>query len=298
MNTQKGFITLATGNEQFYKMAHNLLLSYRYHTKSKTPFAILCDRRNEWTAEFDDVIVIDYPTYSYVDKMRILDLSPYDETIFIDADCLIYRDLTPLWDIFKEGPDVGVLGVTYPLSSNLGWWDIKDLGELKEKVSYKMTCQGGMYYVRKKGSMLPSFIETCYFIQEHYFDYHFRMCGDKVADENILSLASCVHHYLPVKNWVDVFAYYPYVRFVDVDILSGTLVFDGLEYPGKLFKDSFMIHFGTANALNRWEYKREVFKLKKGRLSLRNYGELFLLRLSHAGKKVILTIRNRINHKG
>ena len=298
MNTQKGFITLATGNEQFYKMAHNLLLSYRYHTKSKTPFAILCDRRNEWTAEFDDVIVIDYPTYSYVDKMRILDLSSYDETIFIDADCLIYRDLTPLWDIFKDGPDVGVLGVTYPLNSNQGWWDIKDLGELKEKVSYKMTCQGGMYYVRKKGSMLPSFIETCHFIQEHYFDYHFRMCGDKVADENILSLASCVHHYLPVKNWVDVFAYYPYVRFIDLDILSGTVVFDWLEYPGRLFKDSFMIHFGTTNALNRWEYKREVFKLNKGGLNLLNYCELFFLRLSHAGKKVILTIRNRINHKG
>lgn len=282
----KGFVTIATGRDRYYILAYNLLLSYRLHSKSAGPFCILCDRLNMWTAEFDDVIIIDSPANDYVDKMRILDLSPYDENIFIDADCLVYRNLTPLWDMFKEGPDVGVLGSTYPLNSDKGWWDVKDLGDLEEKVDYKMTCQGGMYYVRKNGPMLPSFRKTCLYIQEHYFEYHFRMCGNRLADENILSLASCVHHYLPVDDFVNIFAYYPYVRLLDQDILSGTLVFDGLEYPGKLFKDSFMIHFGTANALNRWVYKKEVFKLKRGPVGLSNLWDYLLLRINHMWGKL------------
>lgn len=135
--TRRGFITVATGRELYFIMAHNLLLSYRYHAKTPVPFAILCDRQNEWTADFDQVVIIDRPANSYFDKMRILDLSPFDETIFIDADSLIYRDLTPLWDLFKDGPDVGVLGTVLPLDDGTGWWDIQNLGELGGRVDYK-----------------------------------------------------------------------------------------------------------------------------------------------------------------
>lgn len=41
---KNGFFTIATGDEQYYKMAHNLLRSYRHFTKNPLPFAILCDR--------------------------------------------------------------------------------------------------------------------------------------------------------------------------------------------------------------------------------------------------------------
>lgn len=294
----KGFVTIATGWERYYILAYNLLLSYRFHSKSAGPFGIMCDRQNQWTEYFDDVIIIDSPVYCYIDKLHILDMSPYDETIFIDADCLIYRDLNPLWDMFKEGPDVGVLGVTYPLNSDKGWWDVKDLGELKEKVDYKMICQGGMYYVRNNGSSLPSFIETCRFIQEHYFEYHFNMCGDVLEDETVLTLASCVHHFLPVKDWAEVFAYYPFVRLHHHDILSGNVVFDWLvEYPEKIFKDSFLIHFGTANTLNTWAYKKEVFKLNNGRQGLDYYVAFCFFALSHARKRIIQEIKKLLNIK-
>lgn len=292
--TGRGFITVATGRELYFKMAHNLLLSYRYHAKTPVPFAILCDRRNEWTADFDQVVIIDRPANSYFDKMRILDLSPFDETIFIDADSLIYRDLTPLWDLFKDGPDVGVLGTVLPLDDGTGWWDIQNLGELGGRVDYKIMCQGGIYYVRNSGKDLPAFLETCRFIKKHYLEYHFRLFEDSFSDEMIISLASCVHHFKPMKDWVDVFAFYPDVRLVDQDILSGTLVFDWHRSVDRLYRDSFLIHFGTINVLNRWEYKKEVFKLKRGGISLSNFGEFCLLWLSHRQKKVLKTIIQKV----
>ena len=46
---EKGFVTLAVGDERYYKLAFNLLLSYRYHNKSSIPFAIIADRKNKYT---------------------------------------------------------------------------------------------------------------------------------------------------------------------------------------------------------------------------------------------------------
>lgn len=290
MDATKGFITIATGKDQYYILAHNLLLSYRYHNKSQVPFVILCDRENEWTTRFDQVVIMDNPARALSDKLRILDLSPFDETIFLDADCLVYRDLSPLWNLFRGGPDLGLLGYTFPLNSDKGWWDIKDLGQFQDKVDYKMTCQGGVYYVRKKGKDLPAFRETCQYIQAHYTVFKFRIFPTVIEDETILSLASCVHHYLPVKNWADIFAYFPVIRLIAHDILSGTIEFECTEFQAPRYKDSFLIHFGTAYAANRWAYKKDVFKLKKGPICFSNMLDYCLLRLGHSWGKIKKTI--------
>lgn len=55
---KRGFVTVATGNEYYYKLARNLLRSYRIFN-FKYPFAILCDRNNKYTEEFDDVVILD-----------------------------------------------------------------------------------------------------------------------------------------------------------------------------------------------------------------------------------------------
>lgn len=54
----KGFITVATGSDKYYKVAENLLKSYRLFSKDPLPFAILADRENEYTKAFDKVLLI------------------------------------------------------------------------------------------------------------------------------------------------------------------------------------------------------------------------------------------------
>lgn len=261
----KGFLTLATGKDLYYILAHNLLLSYRLHSRTETPFAILCDRENEWTAAFDKVVIIDKPTNSFMDKMRMMDLSPFDETIFIEADSLFYRDPDGLWSLFKDGPDIGLLGRTYPNDSDKGWWDVANLGELKDKVPYKVICQGGLYYVRNNARDLPAFIETCKFIEDHYRSYHFAIFGDILEDETILCLAAAVHHITPVCNWPEAFAYYPEAVFSRVDIRRGRLKFTLPDGPGTPITGAYFIHFVTRNTLSPKGgglYYREVSRLK------------------------------------
>ena len=84
----RGFITIATGNEKYYRLAQNLLLSYKLLCDHPMPFAIMCDRENDITAQFDQVVLLEHPLNAFWDKFALLVRAPYDETIFIDADCM------------------------------------------------------------------------------------------------------------------------------------------------------------------------------------------------------------------
>lgn len=264
METKKGFITVATGNERYYILAYYLLLSYRYHSKSPMPFAILCDRRNIWTEAFDEVVILDNPACSFPDKLRILDSSPFDEALFIDADSLAYRDLNGLWDYFKDSPDIGLVGGVKPNLPGEGWWESENLGEWKDKVDYKAMCQGGLYYIRKNGKDLPAIKETCRHIKEHYYEYKFTLLPDVISDETIFALAASVHHIRPVLMWDNLFAYYPEVGSLQAKIQKGFLQFRWPRSSSLIHTTAFFIHFGTYNTISPQAdgiYNREVARL-------------------------------------
>ena len=147
-----GFITIATGDEQYYRMAVNLLRSYRYFTGS---FAVLADRENEYTAEFDDVRLFPEARRNYLDKLGMFDLLPYDVNIFIDADCLAYGDLNVLFDVFDSADDFSCFGRVLPLDDKTGWFEYENLGELRPRVTNviglhgaSITCAGPKNAVR------------------------------------------------------------------------------------------------------------------------------------------------------
>ena len=100
-SAKRGFVTMATGSDEYYILARNLLSSYHYFTSSPMPFAIVCDRENEYTAGFDDVVLMDNPSCTVFDKLRLPELVPYEESIFIEPDSLAYRDLNGLWKEFR-----------------------------------------------------------------------------------------------------------------------------------------------------------------------------------------------------
>lgn len=106
----RGFVTMATGDEKYYQFARNLLYSYRLHNK-KLPFGIICDRENEYTKDFDDVVVIENATFTYSDKFRVFVDSPYEETVFIESDCLVYRNLDEMFELLAGGDDYTAFGV-------------------------------------------------------------------------------------------------------------------------------------------------------------------------------------------
>ena len=259
----RGFVTLATGRDEYYILAQNLLRSYHFHSRSPLPFAIICDRENEYTSDFDTVIVMDHPQCNVYDKLRLLDLAPFAETIFIEADCLAYRDLNGLWEIFKDGPDFGTLGPVLPLDSEKGWIDPEFLGPYQGRIQQQYLNQGGVYYMRK--DRLDAFMQTCRDINLHREAFHFKF----LTDEPIFALACALHGFKPPKHWVDVFCYYPAVTILRMNIKWGILSFSipnrPVSPPG-----IFLLHWGTDNTRSPL-YKREaaVVSLDGNRKSVR-----------------------------
>ena len=75
----RGFVTIAVGDEKYYRLAVNLLKSYKQNAGEKFPFAIIADRQNNFTDQFDKVTLLEKPTYSYMDKLEMLNNPPFDE---------------------------------------------------------------------------------------------------------------------------------------------------------------------------------------------------------------------------
>ncbi len=243
----RGFVTIATGKEEYYRLAHNLLLSYRYHTDNPLPFALLCDRENEYTSDFDQVVLIDKPYHSYQDKFYLLDLAPFNENISIEADSLAYKDLNGLWDIFAGCPPFCTLGTRLSLQSEKGFFKCCDIGEFQNMVHFCMIFQGGVYYIRRNDSGF--FSEVSGYIRKNYRKYRFKYFfepWDEPQDEMVFSLASAICNYPPQMDWKKVFCYLPMSDIRKIDVSKGVLEYTMTRNSETFFyNDKFLVHFGT-----------------------------------------------------
>ena len=194
-----GFITIATGDTQYYQMAVNLLHSYRYFSKAPLPFAILADQENEYTAEFDTVRLFSHAHRNYLDKLEMFALLPYDVNLFIDADCLAYGDLNRLFTLFQKADDFSCFGRVLPLDDTTGWFEYKNLGELQEKVSYVVGLHGGIYYMRKT-ERCRAVLETAQKLVPHYREYRFKGKFATPGDEPLVALSMALNGCKPIPH--------------------------------------------------------------------------------------------------
>ncbi len=188
----RGFITIATGNEKYYRLAQNLLLSYKLFCEHPMPFAIMCDRENDITAQFDQVVLLEHPLNAFWDKFELLVRAPYDETIFIDADCLAYADLNAYWDYFATADDFTGCGTNYPIDSEKGLFQDGKVGEYNGRVHWKPDICGGLYFIRR-GKICDALYQECQHICQHYEEYPWPDYCAPHADETVLCLAMAVH---------------------------------------------------------------------------------------------------------
>lgn len=241
MKDKKGFITIATGNEEYYRLASNLLHSYRYFCKEPLPFAILCDRENTFTDEFDDVILFENgATNSYLDKLSLGEYLPYDTTIFIDADCLAYGDLNQLFQFFENADDFSCFGRVLSLDDKTGWFEYQNLGSLKERVSYVVGLHGGIYYMRK-GEICRRIFDTAKELVPDYPKFKFKGKFENPGDEPLVALSMAVNgcHPIPFQQSA-ICCYWEYVDHMLIDITEGKA-----SFKSDTEKYTILLHWGT-----------------------------------------------------
>ena len=107
--TNRGFLTLADGANRYKRGAHyvemakGLINSIKQYDTNDTnfPVAIISDSQDKELANMADAVIKPKPEYGLgtVHKLFIDTYSPFQETIFIEADCLLYTEPQLLWQM-------------------------------------------------------------------------------------------------------------------------------------------------------------------------------------------------------
>lgn len=254
---RRGFVTIAIGDKKYKQIALNLLRSYRKFTDDPYPFAIITDKADEYTAEFDDVVIINDARFSFLDKLTLWRDTPYYESIFIDSDTLAYADLNIWWDILKDADDFSAFGKCFDISSDKGWFYYDGIGEFKEKVEFIPDFCGGVYFLRKTEKCGKVFALAKYF-EEHFFEYTFNKQCVFPFDEPIFGLAMAVENCRPV-DYEETIVNPAVIRLhTDTDKpLAEYKRFKGEKYTGSI------VHWSTFKTGLAY-YKREVRRMENG----------------------------------
>ena len=257
----RGFVTIATGKENYYRIAAALLRSYRHFSQRPEPFAILCETTNRYTDLFDLAVVLPDPRRSYVDKLSLPEHLPFDENIFIDADCLAYRDLNDFWTVFEGADDFSAFGRNYPLDYRYGWFRLEDTGIWRDHVTYVPDFIGGVYFLRRTDA-LQEFYRIARRIESTYGDYTFRQF-QKVADEPVFALAMSVCGFRTMDKKSPDVCFFPHTTYFESDIAAGTAEYEDRYTPerGRISRP-YMVHWGSGNT-RRMPYLLERYRLDR-----------------------------------
>lgn len=297
MEQTKGFITVATGKEEYYQLAENLLRSYHLFCDKPLPFAVLADRENGCTAKFDDVIIFpDGAANCYLDKLSLGEYLPYDVTIFIDSDCLAYGDLNQLFDYFEDADDFSCFGRVLPLEDQTGWFEYENLGELKEKVSYVVGLHGGIYYMRKGDVCRKIFADAKALVPE-YSRFKFKGRFDTPGDEPLVALSMALNGCHPVPFALEaICCYWEHLEHMTIDMSRGLARVE--QEPGY---DAILVHWGTRYT-RQLEYQKQFALMEimempeadrsgKIRKCINRYNRLIA---AEKGKKFLIRVKNKL----
>lgn len=238
----KGFVTIATGQERYYIMARNLLRSYRDNCVEPMNFALIADAENEYTQEFDKVIILENPTCSWMDKIELLKRCPYDENIFIDADCLIYRDINFLWELFNDADDFSCFGKALPLDSQEGWFTKE--AEKDYSIHFITHLHGILYFIRR-GKTIDQMYILCQQIISNYDAVTFKAFNRTLADEPVFALAMAVMNLYPIPRKPEYYCFVPFATSIQSNYLKRSVLFEN-PTDGKI-KKCCIVHWGNQN---------------------------------------------------
>ena len=204
----RGFITVATG-EWYCYLAQNLVISYRLFGNCDLPFYAITDKRSEkrLIKYFDGLIVVDDPHYSFLDKIDVYKNTPFDETIFMDADMSIIKDISFIFDEFdKNESEVSCFGdyvdiTESSMPSHFKYGAIQHFG-LTKYIDF-----GGGVYFLKKSEAADNFFKCIFDDLIPNYDkyemkrfYHPLTNESSMADEPLMGLSMLVNGMRPYSG--------------------------------------------------------------------------------------------------
>ncbi len=257
-----GVLVIAHGAPAYIELARNLARSLDLRDPD-VPRALVTDADDpELLAFYPRIVPID-PSKpgGLLHKLGMYEYSPFERTLFIDADCLAVRSIRPLLDRFR-GHEVAVLGRQE--TSGNHFFDLERARSRFGVTEYPVF-NGGVYYFEKSPKAQAVFEAARDFVDDYDALSMPRFTG-KMGDEPLVSLAMAIHgcravpdpEGLGMKTPVGIRGCFR------ISVLRGDCRFDK---AGQNVRPA-IVHFGGA-CLGQYHYAREARKLRwrTGRLA-------------------------------
>jgi hypothetical protein len=202
---KQGYVTLALSQQKYVAMAVNLALSIRLSDPAR-PICLIHDDAVDITDDvrdtFDTLVLLPTdPLYVGVaNKIRIYDVSPFQGTMFIDADCLLVRDdIDRHWKAASSSY-FGMMGE----KASTGTWARLDISETCRQfnIPYVAQIHSGVFYFHKCDEASRFFEKVNWLYRNHRHQVSMIHQGRKeqYADEPLFGVAMGMFGLSPV-HW-------------------------------------------------------------------------------------------------
>ena len=275
IETKRGFITVATG-EYYCWLAENFVMSYKLFSKTNYPMYVITDKKGEKRLKkyFDGVIVLENPHYTFMDKIMVYQNSPFEETVFLDADMDIISDISYIFDEFeKNGSDVSCIGWYKEISeknrpNHFGKAAVERFG-LKKYIAFG----GGIYYF-KRGVAAQKVMDTIFNVLIPDYDQLelVRLRKGQMIDESLMGLSLLINKMDPIYPYPekDIMKYHnDMMKTLNWDMNKKQCTF--LWWNNEKVSPS-IVHYGTHNTYHRkYVYYNSMVRCKYHRVFLPFY---------------------------
>lgn len=185
----RSIITIASGKTAYWDMAVNLARSFLvWNDVNSIEFYIITDLSERLPTDLDKIKVLRYKSsvlgQGFSSKLKLDWFSQTQNTLFIDADCLCFGSLEPVFEMFASRP-VAVAGGAI----NEGEW-FGDVGQLLSAFGLKQMPKfnGGIYYL-EQGSVSTSVYEKARELEKDYDVLGLVRLRGRPNDELLMALA-------------------------------------------------------------------------------------------------------------
>lgn len=263
----KSVITIATGKPYYIHLAVNLARSFLYHhPHSDIKFWMVTDGKQHIP---DDVLqkikVLEIKPGEYgkgfSTKLYLDQFAQTQQTLFIDADCLVYGDLGFVFDRF-EGRAISAIGDN--INEGEFFCDVNQV-VTKLGLNYMPRFVGGVYYL-EKGETSTQVFSKARDLLSQYDDIGLIRLRGVENEEPLVALAMSASGEKAIPEDGSIKADRMFFHMIDTNILSGKARLwnkgknENQRYYPIASSNPVIVHFNASFA-EGFEYQSEVIRL-------------------------------------
>lgn len=270
--TDRSVLTIATGKKIYVDMACNLAMSFLlWNEHSSIKFFLVTDSPQFISQKLKEKISVVQVLPGelgdgFSSKLQMGQFAYTKQTLFIDADCLIYGDLNPVFDEFN-GHDVSVIGYKRYTGQEIGFCSDVALVIANTGIKYFPLLCGSVYYF-EKGEIASKIFDYAKSLLKSYNKIGLVPLRGKENEEPLVAISMAKFNQVPVTDTGHIKADRMFYEFLDTNVIAGEArlwndqKIPVPEYSTLKLAIPVIVHFNDSYA-ETFEYESEAIRLRK-----------------------------------